>query len=88
MADLFASGRAVDLILGLIALEAVALWLYRRATGRGPRLGEVAPFLIAGAGLLLALRAALVGAPWVWIAGALALSGVAHAVDLARRFRG
>lgn len=88
MPALFASGLAADLVLGLIVLEALALWLYRRKTGRGPRLREVAPFLAAGACLVLALRAALVGAPWYCIATALALSGVAHGVDLARRFRG
>lgn len=87
MPPFFASGLAVDLILGLLVLETLALGLYRRRTGRGPRLTDVAPFIAAGACLLLALRSALVGAPWVWIAAALALSGVAHALDLARRFR-
>ena len=35
MADLFASGRLVDLILVLVVIEAVALILYWRRTRRG-----------------------------------------------------
>jgi hypothetical protein len=87
MQDLFASGLAADLLLAIIALEAVALYALGRR-GIGPGLGAVAPFLAAGAFLVLALRAALVGAAWPYLAVPLALSGAAHAVDLARRFRG
>jgi hypothetical protein len=87
MTAFFASGLAADIVLALIVLEAVALYgLGRR--GIGPGLGADAPFLAAGAFLVLALRCALVGAPWYCTAAALAGSGVAHAVDLARRFRG
>jgi hypothetical protein len=37
--------------------------------------------------MLLALRLALTDAWWGWIALSLALSGVAHALDLAGRWR-
>lgn len=87
LAGFFSSGRAADLALLVLAGEAVVLWLRERRTGRGPRLADVAPFLAAGACMLLALRAALVGAPWWWVAAALAGSGVAHGVDIARRLR-
>lgn len=87
MADFFADGLIADLVLALLAIEAVALWFWRRRSGRGPALGDVAPFLVAGAGLVLALRAALTAAPWPYVAAPLALSGLAHAVDLVRRFR-
>lgn len=86
-AELFTSGRAADLALAAILIEAAAIWLWRRRTGRGPRLSDVAPFLVAGAFFALALRSALVGAAWPWTAAALAASGLAHAVDVARRFR-
>ncbi|MET0313567.1 MAG: hypothetical protein ABW275_04175 [Hansschlegelia sp.] len=87
MSSFVLSGLIADLALLILAAEAVFLWAYRRRTGRGPRLAELWPFLTAGAGLVLALRAALVGAPWYFVAAGLALSGVAHAVDIGRRFR-
>ena len=87
MAAFVSSGLIADVALALILLEALALYLLGRK-GRGPGLAAVAPFLAAGVFLMLALRAALVGAPWYCIAAALALSGVAHAIDVARRFRG
>lgn len=86
IADFFSRGHAADLALVFLAVEGVALWVLRGPDGER-RFWLVAPFLAAGAALLLALRAALVGAPWWCVAAALALSGVAHAVDLARRLR-
>ncbi len=87
MSGLFASGRVVDLVLALIALEAVLLTWHRRRSGRGLPAAELLAFLLAGACLLLALRAALVGASWVWIAAPLAGAGAAHLVDLRLRWR-
>ena len=88
VADLFASGRIVDLILALMAAEAVVLAVHYRRTGRGVPLPDLAVNLAAGAGLLLALRAALTGAVWAWTAGWLTLALAAHLADLARRWRG
>lgn len=82
MAALFASGRIADLILALLATEAVVLTFLRR-----PPPGAVLPFLAAGACLALALRAALVGAWWGWIALPLAGAGAAHVLDLRNRWR-
>jgi len=87
MAALFASGRVVDLILLVLALEGLALIAWHRRTGRGIAPPEVLSFLLAGACLLLALRAALTDAPWPVVALLLALAGVAQAWDLARRWR-
>lgn len=84
MSGLFASGRVVDTILLIIALEAA--WLLWRARGR--RSSVVLDTLFAlgpGACLLLALRAALTGADWPWIALALAASFPLHLLDLRRR---
>lgn len=84
--ELIASGRIVDAILGLVVVQFVALVLYRRATGRGPAAGDIAFTLLAGAGLLLALRAALTGAGWTSIAAFLVAALIAHLADLARRW--
>jgi hypothetical protein len=85
---LFASGRIVDLILLLMLLEGGALLALRRRLGRGMGAGEILAFLAAGAALMLALRAALVGAGWVWVALALAGGLAAHLGFLLLRWRG
>lgn len=87
MEALFADGRIVDLILGLTLLEAVGLVAYHRRTGRGVAPGELAGNLLSGVCLLLALRGALVGAWWGWVALGLTGSLVAHLADLRRRWR-
>ncbi len=84
MTDFVSSGRMADLVLAVLAVEAVVLVLLHRYGGRGPGLRRVLPFLVAGALFALALRAALVGAAWPWIAGPLTAAGVAHLVELAR----
>lgn len=80
MSDFVASGRAVDLVLAVLALEALLILLFARARRRDLLLG-----LVPGLFLLLALRAALAGAGWAWIAGLVALSLPFHLADLRRR---
>jgi len=80
------SGLA-DLVLIVVAFEAAVLWGYRRTTGRGLGSLAILRLLLPGAFLVLALRAALLDAGWVWIGLWLALGGLAHAVDLAYRLR-
>jgi hypothetical protein len=87
MAELFASGRLVDLILIIVAIEAACLVIYWRSTGRGVSPGDLLPNLFAGAFLLLALRLSLRGAGWQLCCGSLAAAGLAHLVDLGRRWR-
>jgi hypothetical protein len=87
MAELFASGRAVDVVLMVIALEAVLLFGWRSLKGGGLALGHVALSLLPGIMLLLALRAALVQSSWIWIAVFLVLSFPLHLIDLGRRMR-
>jgi hypothetical protein len=87
MADLFASGRIIDAILLLVALEAMAIAIYHRATGRGVALGDVVWTLASGAALMLALRIALTGGAWTAIAAPLTAALVTHLVDLVRRWR-
>ncbi|MFO1160365.1 MAG: hypothetical protein U1E60_16115 [Reyranellaceae bacterium] len=86
MQELFASGRVVDLILVLMIAEAVVLGLLYRRTGRGVALRALAGVLLAGGFLLLALRAALTGAAWPWVAAFLVLGLLAHLADLAARW--
>jgi hypothetical protein len=87
MEQLIASGRIVDAIIGLMVLEAIAIGAYHAGTGRGIGPVELAINLLAGVALLVALRAALTGAGWQAIAGALAVAGVLHVADLARRWK-
>lgn len=77
---LFASGHAVDVVLVVLAVEAV--WLL--AKGRSGR--DIALVMLPAVAILLALRAALVGADWYWIAAPLALSFPIHLADLRQRF--
>lgn len=86
MQDLFQSGRIVDIVIGLMAIEAIVLIAYARATGRGVPSRQVLSNLAAGVCLFLALRLALTGAPWSWIGGALIASLAAHVADLKSRW--
>jgi hypothetical protein len=82
--EFFASGHAVDVVLLMTAAEAVVMsWLWRR---HRPAIAAFLRTLVAGAFLLLALRVALTGGAWPWIAAALMGSGVAHAADLRGRW--
>lgn len=84
MQDFVQSGRAVDVVLLVIAIEFVGLVYLRRAQWQS---AAVTWFfaLMPGVMLLLALRAALVGADWPWIALLIAASFPFHLTDLARR---
>lgn len=85
MAGLFANGHIIDVILVLIALEALALTLWRWRDGWPLAL---LCNLSSGAALMLALRAALTGADWIAIAGCLGASGLAHVTEMALRLSG
>ena len=87
MSDLFASGRLVDIILLIVAIEAVALGLYWRATGKGVAPADLLPNLIAGGCLLLALRLVIANADWRAVCAVLAAAGIASAIDISRRWR-
>ncbi|MGF1456774.1 MAG: hypothetical protein ACFB6R_15510 [Alphaproteobacteria bacterium] len=86
MAELFQSGRIIDLILLLILLEIAGLTWLRRRLGHGPYLGDLLPIILSGAFLMLAVRTALTGAPWTWTAACLLAALVSHGVDLVRRW--
>lgn len=85
MQELFSSGRVVDLIIVFMVVEAIALMLGRGLFARKLAIGDIASLLLPGLALLLALRAALVGAEWITIALWLLAALVAHLADLRRR---
>ncbi|XUM24566.1 hypothetical protein ACRAVF_16235 [Bradyrhizobium oligotrophicum S58] len=87
MDELFHSPHLVDLILAVVAVEFVAVACIWQRHRRGISPLGLLPNLLAGVFLLLALRCALTGAPWFWLAGCLAASGVANAADLRQRWR-
>lgn len=87
MAELFRSGQVVDAILMLMLVEGVVLGALRWRYGRGPAALPLLCFLVAGAALMLALRAALTDAGWPTVAGWLAVAFLAHGADLALRWR-
>ncbi len=87
MAEFFASGRVADLVLVVLALEALLLTLWHRRTGRGLAPAAVLGLALPGVALVLALRAALVGAGWRWVAMALTAAFAAHLLDVWLRLR-
>ncbi len=74
---LFGSGIAADIILVVIAVEALVLRLKYRW-----QLIAIGCRLMPGALMMVALQAALTGQGWVWIALPLALSFPFHLLDL------
>lgn len=88
MSEFFASGRAADLVLVVLALETAALLGWRRHTGRGPSAATVLSLVLPGAALVLGLRVALTDGWWGWIALCLLAALAAHLADLRRRWTG
>jgi NhaP-type Na+/H+ and K+/H+ antiporter len=84
--SLFATGRVVDLILGLVLIEVIALAVVRTRTKRGVNPFDLIASLLAGIALLFALRGALTGSGWPVIAVCLGAALVAHLWDLSRRW--
>lgn len=87
MAELFANGRLVDIILAVVVLEAAILLFCWARLRRGIAPIDLLPNLCAGAFLLLALRATLAGGGWVMVSLCLAVAGLAHLIDVYRRWR-
>lgn len=82
MDSLFASGHIVDCILVFMALELIVLILVRKQALPQSRPVELIANIGAGASLLMALRAALVGWPWQRIALFLLMALVFHIGEL------
>lgn len=87
MSEFFSGTWPIDAVIALTLVEGFALALYHRRTGRGIAIGEFGANLAAGLCLMLALRGAVSGAGWAWIAPCLLGAGFAHGTDLWRRWR-
>ncbi|HEY6893081.1 MAG TPA: hypothetical protein VI258_02860 [Rhodanobacteraceae bacterium] len=87
LGELILSGRVVDVIFVVIAIEVLAVGVVRGRMHRGVRARDLLTNLASGIFLLLALRAALVGAGWHWIGMSLAAAFAAHLFDLSLRWR-
>lgn len=86
MAELFSTGRIIDLILALVMVEALIIDLLHRFGRHCPSLAELGPNLIAGFLLLLSVRAAISQTHWSLIALPLAGALLAHFADLVGRW--
>ena len=86
--SLVESGRIVDIMLVVVALEVVALIAYRVATGTGLSVTSIVLNIGAGGSLMVALKLLYDGAAWQLIAAALVAALVFHSGDLAHRWRG
>ena len=75
---LFASGHAVDLVLGFMVLEVA--WLMRTRPAITVLLA-----LAPGAAMLLGVRSALTGLSWIWVALPLTVSLPLHLADMRHR---
>jgi hypothetical protein len=87
MAQLFINAQIADLVLVVMLLEGVVLAVWHRLSGKGIAPLDLLPGLLGGVGLVLALRCAIVGAGWEWIAFSLGFALIGHVVDLMRRWR-
>lgn len=79
MDEFFASGRAVDVVLIVLVVEAI--WLKTR----GNLWTDIAPALLPAVLMMVALRAALTGMAWPFVSIPLALAFPIHLYDLKRR---
>lgn len=79
MEQFFASGRAVDVVLAVLVVE--ALWLRLRRQ----KWADIMPALLPAILMMLGLRAALTGSEWPFISLPLALAFPVHLYDMHRR---
>lgn len=77
----------LDAVIVFTLFEGLALWIHHAATGRGLAPRDYALNMLSGLCLMLAVRAALGTSPWPWIAACLAGAGLAHGLDIWRRFQ-
>ena len=87
MREALGNGILIDFAIALLAVEMIALLVWRARVKGGMRPLDVVGQLLAGAILLVALRASVAGASMWTLYALLALSLPAHAFDLIRRLR-
>jgi hypothetical protein len=77
----------LDAVILFTLLEGLGLWAFHARTGRGLAPRDYALNMASGLCLMLAVRAALGTAAWPWVAVWLAAAGLAHGLDLWRRWQ-
>ena len=87
MPNMISSRDLIDIVIAVTLIECVALLVLFRIKKRGLAPRDYLLNLMSGLCLMFALRCALVGAGWTWIALWLLASGLAHGTDLWRRWR-
>lgn len=87
MTSLWSSAWLVDTAIAITLAEWLGLVVYHRLTGRGPSPPTFQWNLLSGLCLMGALRCALQDLDWIWGAGCLAASGVAHLTYLRQRWQ-
>lgn len=87
MQELWASGWLVNGVIAITLLEAAALLMYRRLSGKGIASRDWALNLVSGLCLLMAVRAAVMMAAWPTIAAWLSAAGLVHGADMVSRWR-
>jgi hypothetical protein len=85
VASFVASGQAVLLVLGFMCIEVIVLILVRKKLPNPLTTLDLIVGVSAGAALLLALREALLQAPWQRVAVWLVVALGCHLWDLQRR---
>lgn len=75
----FESGHAADVVLAVLAIE--ALWLWRH----GNHWADVITVLMPAVLMMIAVRAALTGMAWPFVSLPLAIAFPVHLYDLRRR---
>ena len=85
LAEFYQSPWVVDIAIGFIVLETVALWALHQITGRGLVVQDVLLTLLSGLSLMLALRCALTPGFWPGMALFLITAGLVHGADLRAR---
>lgn len=80
------SGALLEWVIALMAIEGLALTAFWLKAGRGIPPLDLSINLAAGATLMLAVRAGIIG-DFTQLAGLLALALLAHILDLSRRWQ-
>jgi hypothetical protein len=82
----FEARQLIDVVIVATLLEWAVLTLLWRRHRRGLQPAAVARMLLPGLCLMLAMRSVALGQPWYWMAMLLSAAGIAHVVDLTRRW--
>ena len=81
------NGNLIDAIVAITLLEAAVFLIYQHQTKRGLKPRDYLLNVISGLCLMFALRCALLGSTWYFLALWLTGAGLAHTADIYLRLR-